>query len=93
VQFSHYNPPAAVFKPASFINYPVNIQVVNHPGTYPVHIPPQYAESLPQGMQNYYAVNSNVNQQYGNVSGGEGARFTLEQINQQLEESRKLFPQ
>ena len=92
IQFSHYNPPNAVFRPSQIVNPPVNIQVINNPNNYQVHVP-SYIEPAHQGLQNYYAVNKTTTYPYQTHTSIEGPKFTLEQINQQLEESRKQFPQ
>lgn len=87
IQMTHFNPPPAMFKPQSHItSQPINIQFMNQPVSYQMP-PPQIPQ---QGLQNYYAVNSTV---VGSSLPTEGPRFTLEQIDQQLEESRRLFPQ
>lgn len=89
VQFSHYNPP--VFRP-QVVTQPINYKVTNNPNNYQAH-GPSYIEPSHQGSYNFYGVNTTNIQSYLPHTSVEAPKFTIEQINQQLEESRKLFPQ
>lgn len=76
---THYQPPAGMF----IKNQTSPVQVINQPSSYQVNnIHPQDPFNGLKGAPNYYGVNSN----------GDVHKSTLEKIDQQLQESRKLFP-
>lgn len=65
-----YNPTPSVYRPQSYVPAPVNVQVVNHPVSYPVSsINPGSSGVGTQGLQNYYAVNSTTINSYGSNVG------------------------
>jgi hypothetical protein len=93
LQIPQYNPPPMVFRPVSNYQQPVHIQYVNQPATYvqPIVQEGETAHIVPR--ENYYAMNSKTVNSMGSNIVSEAPKFNLEQINQQLEGSRRLFPQ
>lgn len=92
-QLPQYTPPPMQFRPVSNFQQPVHIQYVNQPATYVQQISHEGETGHILPPQNYYAMNSTTVNSMGSNIVSEAPKFNLEHINQQLEESRRLFPQ